>query len=150
VAVAADLALLTGQRRGDIVDLKWESVTDAGVYFKQSKTGRELLVRMSDTLRAVLDRAEKLLPHIPKVYVIRGEDGRQMDRDTFEYRWQSAMRSAIRDGAITERFHFHDLRAKSVSDSKSVQDAYERAGHSSPSTTRRVYDRGVREVTPLR
>ena len=50
------------------------------------------------------------------------------------------------DGNVT----FHDLRAKSVSDSGSIQEAFERAGHTSMAMTRGTYDRGIRKVTPLK
>jgi integrase len=48
------------------------------------------------------------------------------------------------------RFTFHDIRGKSATDSASLNDAYERLGHTSIAMTRRVYDRGTRKVTPLR
>jgi integrase len=61
--------------------------------------------------------------------------------------WQRAMRKF---GQQHERFTFHDLRGKSGSDAVSIQDAYERLGHTSISMTRRVYDRGIRDVKPLK
>lgn len=41
------------------------------------------------------------------------------------------------------------MRAKCVSDNKSIEAAMQLAGHTNMSMTRRVYDRGVREVDPL-
>lgn len=41
------------------------------------------------------------------------------------------------------------VRAKCVSDNKSIEAAMQLAGHTNMSMTRRVYDRGVREVDPL-
>ena len=61
---------------------------------------------------------------------------------------QRAMRKYKKQGG--ERFTFHDLRGKSATDSVDLQSAYERLGHTSIAMTRRVYDRGVRKVDPLR
>jgi integrase len=42
---------------------------------------------------------------------------------------------------IAERFTFHDLRAKSLSDAKSLEEAQKRGGHSDSKITQRVYRR---------
>jgi integrase len=146
--VAMDLALLTGQRQGDLLRLHWSKVTPEGVEFRQGKTGKRLMVGMSPTLEAVLNRARGFLPHLPREYVLRRRDGKPYSENGFRAIWQRVMRQYVKGGGI--RFTFHDLRAKSVSDSGSLQDAMERAGHTSMAMTRGVYDRGVRKVTPLR
>lgn len=146
--IAMDLALLTGQRQGDLVRLKWSQVTPQGIEFKQGKTGKRLLVEMSPALLAVLERARGLLPHLPREYVLRRRDGRPYAENGFRAIWQRAMRKYKKSGH--EGFTFHDLRAKSGSDSATIESAYERLGHTSMSMTRRVYDRGVRKVKPLK
>jgi integrase len=148
VQVAMDLALLTGQRQGDLLRLKWKQVTDEGITFRQSKTGKRLMVTMSPALKAVLDRAKAFLPHLPREYVLRRRDGSKYTENGFRAMWQRTMRQYEAKGG--ERFTFHDLRGKSGSDSASLQDAYERLGHTSISMTRRVYDRGIRAVKPLK
>lgn len=161
VQVAMDLALLTGQRQGDLLKLKWSQVTPEGITFRQGKTGKRLMVEMSPALEAVLQRAKKMLPHLPREYVLRRRDGLPYTEHGFRAIWQRVMRVASkgvkrrngewkRPPVITERFTFHDLRGKSGTDATSLQDAYERLGHTSISMTRRVYDRGVRKVKPLK
>ena len=49
-----------------------------------------------------------------------------------------------------ERFQERDIRAKVASDSETLIEANERLGHQSTSTTKRVYRRGVVNVTELR
>jgi integrase len=146
--IAMDLALLTGQRQGDLLRLHWSKVTPEGVEFRQGKTGKRLLVGMSPTLEDVLQRARAMLPDLPRAYVLRSRDGKPYSENGFRAIWQRTMRKYVKAGGV--RFTFHDLRAKSVSDSGSLQDAMERAGHTSMAMTRGVYDRGVRKVTPLR
>lgn len=148
VQIAMDLALLTGQRQGDLLRLKWSQVTPEGVTFRQSKTGKRLMVELSPALEAVLQRARAQLPNLPREYVLRRRDGKPYSENGFRAIWQRVMRKHVRAGG--ERFTFHDLRAKSGSDSETIQAAYERLGHTSQAMTRRVYDRGVRKVKPLR
>jgi integrase len=148
IRVAMDLALLTGQRQGDILRLQWAQVSDEGIRFRQGKTGKKLLVGMSPTLAAVLAASKALPPDLPRLYVIRRLNGRPYTSDGFRAIWQRTMRKYVATGAT--RFTFHDIRAKTVSDSETIAQAYDRAGHTSMSTTRGVYERGERKVTPLR
>ena len=148
VRIAMDLALLTGQRQGDLLRLEWASVTDAGIKFRQGKTGKKLLVGMSPALEAVLTASKALKPDVPRTYVLRQRNGKAYSSDGFRAVWQRYMRRYVKAGGL--RFPFDAIRAECGSDSGSIAEAYDRAGHTSMSTTRGVYERGERKVTPLR
>lgn len=150
VKIAMDLALLTGQRQGDLLALRWDQVTKDGIYFQQGKTGKKLEVAMSPALEEVLGRAKKLVPQLPREYVLRTREGLPYSSFGFQSIWQRRMRAICKAHPSMERFTFHDLRAKSVSDAATLNEAFERAGHASMSMTRGVYDRGIRRVKPLR
>lgn len=150
IRIAMDLALITGQRQGDILRLRWDAVTPEGIKFQQGKTGKKLIVSLSPTLEAVLERARLLLPHLPREYVLRTRSGRPYTSEGFRACWQRTMRKARKLGIVTERWTYHDLRAKTVSDSQSLEAAFERAGHTTMAMTRGVYDRNFRKVTPLK
>lgn len=150
IQIAMDLALITGQRQGDLLALKWEQVSADGILFQQGKTGKRLLVGMSPALQAVLDRAKALVPQLPREYVLRTRKGQAYTSEGFRAPWQRRMRKLIKTGVLAQRFTFHDIRAKCVSDSVDLQAAFDRAGHTSMAMTRGVYDRGVRKVTPLK
>lgn len=53
------LALYTGQRRGDLVAMRWDSVTDDGISIVQSKTGRALILPVHPGLSAPLADAPR-------------------------------------------------------------------------------------------
>jgi integrase len=159
--VAMDLALLTGQRQGDLLKMKWKDVTPEGWTMRQGKTGKRLLISFKKTVIGpdgpvevdseiveVLQRARAFLPHLPREYVLRNRKGRPYTENGFRAIWQAAMRRYEKTGG--ERFTFHDLRGKSATDSASLQDAYERLGHTNIAMTRGVYDRGVRKVKTLK
>lgn len=148
--ISMELALLTCQRQGDLIELEWADVKDDGIYFRQSKTGQGRIVERSAALDDVLARAKKLVPQVPKVYVIHTEDGRKYTSEGFRAIWQRYMRKALEQGKIQSRFTFHDLRAKSVSDEDDVEVAQLRAGHVSKAMTLRVYSRKMRRVKALR
>ena len=162
--IAMDLALLTGQRQGDLLSLTWDQVhtpkgkrEEWGIRFKQGKTGKKIMVAIDEPLEEVLKRAKMLVPQLPRRYVLRtgprawvnDPGGKKYTSDGFRAVWQRAMRRAIRTGALKTRFTFHDLRAKNISDSGSLEEAMKRAGHMSMAMTRGVYDRGERVVQPL-
>jgi integrase len=146
--VAMDLALLTGQRQGDLLRMRWSQVTTEGIVLQQGKTGKRLLIGMSPALEEVLNRARAFLPHLPREYVLRRRDGKPYTENGFRAIWQRTMRRYKAKGG--QRFTFHDIRGKSATDSETLNDAYERLGHTSIAMTRRVYDRGVRKVRPLK
>jgi integrase len=150
--IAIDLAVLLGQRQGDLVALTWEQVRTVGIQreqwhikFRQSKTGKRLAVRLSLAVEKVLDRAW-LMQESPRTYVIQNQHGTRYTDDGFRAMWQRHMRAWAAAGH--ERFHFHDLRAKAGSDSKDVEAAFKLLGHQSISMTQRVYERGERMVEP--
>jgi integrase len=165
VQIAMALAVITAQRQGDLLNLKWEQVHDKGVDFQQGKTGKKVTIPFVeptkedpapyDPLKETLARADMLLPQIPKVYVIRTmprrvkeglrpKGGQPYTSEGFRAVWQRGMNAAVRRGLIKERFTFHDLRAKSISDTESIDAAMIRAGHQSMAMTRSVYDRARR------
>lgn len=146
--LAMELAYLTGQRQGDILGLKWSDIDDR-IHFVQGKTGKRIGMRIGPKLEASLDECWKL----PKggcdrgEYVITRRCGGRYTSEGARALWQRTMGKYVRMGGI--RWNFHDLRAKCVSDSKSLQEASDRAGHLDQQMTKRVYDRNERLVDSL-
>lgn len=150
VQLAMDLAYNIGQRQGDLLELEWKDVSSEGVFVQQGKTGKKLLIEMTPALQAIFARAKHMSPQIPRQYVIRTRKGRRYMSEGFRAIWQRRMRKLHLSGKLPVRWTFHDLRAKMVSDSKSIEAASALAGHINTAITRSVYDRGVRKVSPLR
>jgi integrase len=155
VQIAMDLALLIGQRQGDIIGMKWSQVKTGGlprdqwhIEIDQGKTGKKLAILISPAVEKVLDRAWLMDPRSKREYVLRTKWGRRYTEDGFRAMWQRYCREWERNG--NPRYHFHDLRAKSISDNGSLENAYLLAGHIDMAMTRGVYDRNRRVVQPLR
>lgn len=146
IKLAMDLALLTGQRQGDILSLRWDQIQDMAIVVRQGKTGKRLAIAITPAVEAVLDKCWQLANR--GEYVIGNKAGAMYTSEGFRAGWQRFMRRWVKLG--NTRFTFHDLRAKSASDSATIDDAYQRLGHTSIAMTRRAYDRGIRKVQPLR
>lgn len=143
---AMDLALLTALRQGDILSLERRNLTDAGLVVETSKTGKGLIFDWSPELRATVDAALRERPQVRR-FVICRQDGKGMTSSGFQTLWQRLMGRAVAAGV--ERFTFHDLRAKSLSDAGSLQEAATRGGHADARVTARVYRRLPERVTTL-
>lgn len=145
--VLMDLALITGQREGDLLSLRWEQIEKDGIRFKQGKTGKQLIVTWSPELRKVIARARQIQPSGETV--VSTIEGNQYTTDAFQSLWQRARnRAKAMENGLKRPFRFYDLRAKSASDD-ALATASERLGHADTKLTERVYRRAPRKVQPL-
>jgi integrase len=143
--VLMDLAYLTGQRQGDIVKLTYRQFETDGIAFEQAKTGRKLIVRWSDALHGVIAQAREL-SRIDSLYVVCTAHGQPYTLSGLRTAWQRLMRGCMDAGALSERFTFHDIRAKAGSDAKDGR----LLGHLDERTLRRIYQRKPEHFDPVR
>jgi integrase len=134
--IIMDLCYLTGQRISDVLRLRHSDITDAGVAFKQGKTGARLVVLWSADLRATVERARTLHGNVTALTLLHNRRGKAPDYSTVKIQWDKARKAAgIEDARI------HDLRAKSLTDAKRQGlDPQTLAGHTDP----RMTDRYIR------
>lgn len=145
VKLAMDLAVMPGQRQGDLLDLKWADIRDMDVNIYQSKTGKRLAIEITPDLEAVLDKCWQLPAR--GAYVLTREIGGRFTGEGFRASWQRTIRKYVKGGGI--RFTFHDLRALAATRCASPEIAMRLLGHSNISMTLRVYRRGVERVKAL-
>lgn len=145
VQLAMDLAVMMGQRQGDLLSLKWADIRDMAVHIYQSKTGKRLAIEITSDLETVLDRCWQL-PNRSE-YVLTRRYGGRYTGEGFRAMWQRTMRKYVRRGGI--RFTFHDLRALAATRCVTPEIAMRLLGHSNISMTMRVYRRGVERVKAL-
>jgi integrase len=146
--IAMDLARNIGQRRGDLLKLKHEDCTDAGIIVRQGKTGAGVIIKWTPTLRKIIRAAKGLQPDIPREYVLRSRSGEAYSGVGFSAIWQRLMVKFVRRGGV--RFTFHDIRAKAASDMATVEAAQALLGHASSETTKRVYKRNLTIARPVK
>jgi integrase len=139
--IVMDLCYLTAQRVSDVLAIKLSDITDDGILFRPKKTlnstGASLIVRWTPPLRATVDRAKALHVNgniralIPTLLFNRKR--KAPDYGTTKFLWDAA-----RTAAGVEDVHIHDLRAKSLTDTKGEGgDPQALASHSSAAMTAR-------------
>lgn len=149
IRLAMELALITGQRQGDIVNFKWSDIKPGTngdeLHVYQTKTRKRMAIAITPQLEAVLDRCWQL----PKrgEYVLTKRGGGKLSSEGIRSGWQFTHRRWLKSGGAS--LHFHDIRALCATKLGSLELAQALLGHSSPQMTRRVYRRGVEHVQPL-
>jgi integrase len=132
-----ELALLTGQRIGDLLKLRWQDVTEQGVLFDQQKTGEPLLVAWSPALRKVINACGNGRDRIG--FVLVTSTGTPYRYAGIRSAWD---RACARAGV--EDLHIHDMRGRAGVDATEADGphaAQRLLGHSSITMTE-AYTRG--------
>lgn len=144
----ANMALLgyaLGQRIGDLRAMRYSA---GELHFTTSKTKRKAVIELFDWVDEIIRRLN------PKVkdggYILVNAQGKQVSKTTFDQRWQAAMNRYVEHGG--ERFHFHDLKAKFITDSeKAGIDGQKQGLHDNRKTTEiYIRNRGSTEVVAMR
>lgn len=141
-----DLALLTGQRIGDLIKMRWQDVTDAGVLVEQGKTGERLLIQWSPALKAAIDACARgdRIGHVLKTQSGTG------------YRYAGIRSAWVRacERAGIEDLHIHDLRGRAGMDAREgdgLEAARDLLGHKSIRMTEHYVDgKAPRKARPAR
>ncbi len=149
IAALIDLAYLTGQRVGDLLELRWTKkaatddgeivapyVSDTGLHFKPSKTsgstGAKVRIEWTPRLLATIERF-KSLGRRNMTYVVTNQEAQRYDYEAFKSAWARAIkRSGVRN------LHFNDLRAKALTDkdeSEGIGAAQTMGAHSTQTQT---------------
>ncbi|MBR9814982.1 tyrosine-type recombinase/integrase [bacterium] len=146
IAAAMKLAYLTGQRQADLLALHRNQLRDEGIYFKQRKTGKEIIVAWSQELRAEVDAALALQGDTPSMWVIANSNRQRYTSSGFQTAWQKLMRKCMSNSVLGERFTFRAIRAKARSDGSDKQ----LLGHANPDAMAAIYQRKPILVEPVR
>lgn len=140
MALAAYIAYLTGKAQGQVLKLTRNHLERDGIAFQARKRGAGTLVQWTSRLRRLVRYALAMPCNIAPIYVIHTQDGTPYTADGFKSNWQRLMNEWCEMGH--ERFTFHDLRAKTVTDMiEQGRKASDLTGHRQQSTIDRVYDR---------
>lgn len=105
VRLAFELALGTGQRKGDLLKLPWSAYDGQRIRFRQGKRRRLVDMPVTRALKATLDAAPR------RAVTILSRKGRPWTINAFgkpihfDHQWRKTVLAAGRDG-----LHFHDIR----------------------------------------
>lgn len=154
------LKLLTGMRRGDLLRLAMSDLNEDGIHVSprktQGTTGKRLIIRWSDELRAAVELARDVRPNRHSPYLLCTRTGTcYFDEATgraggWDSMWRGFMARLLTEIKVIVRFTEHDLRAKCASDAKTLEHARALLAHADARLTDRVYRRRPEMVDPLR
>jgi len=152
IRLAIDLAVIIGQRRGDLLTVNRSQFTDKGIRVGVSKTQDSgvaaIDMEWSEELRDIMERSKRLTPHIPNDYIIRTKKGKPYTGSGFYSIWQRLMAKHVKNGG--KHFTFNDLRSVSADAAATVEEARDRLGHTSTATTQRWYRRAPTKAKPAK
>lgn len=143
VAVAMELAYLLRARRSEVLALRREDVTDAGVFLNRGKGSEDETTTWTPALREAIQAARAINRGVISPWLLHDPKGGKIKAAAFDTAWQRLITKALESG-LKERFTFHDLKAKGVTDH-----AEQWAGHKSE-RMRQVYVRKAREIQATR
>ncbi|QRQ86299.1 tyrosine-type recombinase/integrase [Cupriavidus oxalaticus] len=170
IVALIDLAYQTAQRIGDLLALNWSNVSDEGIMFHPAKTvnssGVRMLIEMTPDLQATLDSAKagKVKAIGP---VICTQSGGRFTYSGAQTAWKRACqrarqryeKSCAESGETPDPrhlvgMHFHDLRAKALTDLRrqaGAAAAQALAGHTTAEMTAHYTKaREIERVRPVR
>ena len=136
ICALIDMAYLTGQRIGDLLTMEWSEVGIDGILFEPNKvagsTGAKVLIEWTPKLQDVVRRLKGFKKrHIRYMFVTQ-------DGQPYTYFGAStAWRRAVKRSGVTG-VHFHDLRAKALTDvdqKRGIGQAQRMGGHSTQTQT---------------
>ncbi len=145
-----DLAMITGQRIGDMIGLRWQDVTDDGLLVTQGKGAGavKLLIEWSPALRAAVNACGDGRDRIG--FLLKTQSGRG-------YRYAGIRSAWVRacERAGLEDLHIHDLRGRAgvdaLGEDEDMRAAQRLLGHSGEAMTRHyVGGKYFRRVKPAR
>lgn len=103
-ALAALLALWTGQRQGDLLRLPWSAYDGKYIRLRQSKTGRRVTIPVGKHLKTILDKVDRI-----STQILTNAYGHPWTSDGFRASWKKlCVKAGIKE------LTFHDLRGSAV------------------------------------
>lgn len=140
-----EIAYLCAARLSDVLGMKWQQVTEQGIFIQQGKTGIKQIKVWTPRLREAIELAKSAsVPTQADAPVIMGQHKGHYSKRGFNNRWMEARSKASAQLGYELDCTFHDLKAKGISDyNGSTKDKQLFSGHKSESQVL-VYDRKVK------
>ncbi|GAB4592152.1 tyrosine-type recombinase/integrase [Edwardsiella tarda] len=130
------VALITGQRQGDLCTVSWEDVTKTHIRFTQEKTGAKIAIPLSLTMVG-MQLADALPPHGKGSIFVSSTKSAPSPR-TVRYQFQRARDAANIEWGDKTPPSFHEIRSLSArlyAKERGADFAKRLLGHKSMSTT---------------
>lgn len=156
---AMDLAYLTGQRPGDVLNIQAAHIVNDALQLQQGKTKKKLRILLTDAatgersqLGLLIDRLRART--VRSSWLIITPAGQPMSLGMMRNRFNAARTAAAAAhphlAKRIKAFQFRDSRAKAASEIEDIKDAQKLLAHSTEQITKIVYRRVGERVKPTR
>lgn len=142
-----EFALLSGQRKAEIVTLRWADVDFINMRAEVTVKGGDIhKFPLTPRMRTLIANQPKICPQV-FTYVAerdsppRGDRVRRLKGQRYPFSiqgWDRKWRKAVKEAGL-EGYRFHDNRHTALSRTGSIEMAYLLAGHSDIRTTKRYF-----------
>ena len=150
-----EFAYICRARRSELINMKRDQLLEKGIQLKRSKGSLDEITLWTPRLRKALklledynngERFEYVFgaPNVIAKKGIQMSPGKKMHKNTLDSQWQKLINRAVDEGLIDEKWHFHDLKAKGVSDHEGLV-----SGHKTLEA-KKIYIRKTQEVQGTR
>lgn len=150
-----EFAYICRARRSELIKMTRNQLLERGVQLKRAKGSLDEITLWTPRLRKALqtlddyNNGEKFeyvfgAPNVPAKKGIQMSPGQKMHKNTLDSQWQKLINSAVDENLISEKWHFHDLKAKGVSDHEGLV-----SGHKTLEA-KKIYIRKTQEVQGTR
>jgi len=134
-----EITYLCRARWSETATPKRDCISDDGLYLTRSKGSKDEITLWTQRLRLAVDNALQFNDLRFSNYLIHNPSGEPIQQSAFTSAWRRVMDNALKNGLI-ERFTFHDIKAKGVSDHESKH-----SGHKSE-RMKHTYDRKISQI----
>ena len=140
---AMEVAYLCRARKAEVLALTRHDALAEGLRIRRTKN----IVRWSERLRAAVATCINKERTVSTTILFSDSHGQQILETTFDTSWQRLMQKIQAEFGEENRFHFHDLKAKGVSDDEG--DKQKGSGHKSAAMVA-TYDRKPSSVDSVK
>jgi integrase len=137
---AMDIAYLSAQRKGDLLEFKRTDLKDGHLPVEQNKTGKKLRISVEGQLAVVVNRINSR--KVAGIALISNDKGERMTeymlRGAFDRARVKAIEAHPELAEEIKNFQFRDLRAKAATDKDDIDGlaaAQDQLGHTTPAMT---------------
>lgn len=139
-----ELAYLCRMRRIEIINATRAQILKEGFDTKRGKGSRDAITEWSDRLSEAVKPSEG----VSSIYILHNDNGQKITEHAFKSAWRRLQAKMPKLGV--EKFNFHDIKAKGVSDVIGGDDEkMDASGHKDRKTMLK-YDRKKRVVKPTK
>ena len=107
-----EMLYLTGQRLGDVLNIKWKDVRDGHIYFKTQKRDALVAIEISQSIKFLLSEIKRINGDFVCERMFH-KRGREISKDVIGHHHRKALKLL---GVDSKNFNRRDVRPKSATD----------------------------------